>query len=151
MRDLEDLYKEGSENDDSADLGAQYTMDLLKQFQLKDEELFEAFDYCKSIGLPALCTPWDKSTLKKLEDYGMSAYKVASADLTNHDFLESLAATKKPLICSTGMSIEEEIIKTIDFLNSKGALFALLHCNSTYPTPYKDINLSYIHLSLIHI
>lgn len=145
MRDLEDLYKEGSENDDSADLGAQYTMDLLKQFQLKDEELFEAFDYCKSIGLPALCTPWDKSTLKKLEDYGMSAYKVASADLTNHDFLESLAATKKPLICSTGMSVEEEIIKTIDFLNSKGALFALLHCNSTYPTPYKDINLSYIH------
>ncbi|GIR16382.1 MAG: hypothetical protein CM15mP29_3700 [Alphaproteobacteria bacterium] len=58
--------KEGSENDDSADLGAQYTMDLLKQFQLKDEELFEAFDYCKSIGLPALCTPWDKSTLKNL-------------------------------------------------------------------------------------
>lgn len=144
MRNIKDLYKDGSELDDSADLGAQYTMDLLKRFQLSDSDMFKAFDYCKEVGLPPLCTPWDKSSLEKLEKYGMSAYKVASADLTNHDFLEALAATKKSLICSTGMSTEDEITSSASYLESLGAQFALLHCNSTYPTPFKDINLSYL-------
>ena len=47
MRDVEELYKNnGSLNEKSADLGAQYTLDLLKRFQLKNEELLDVFDYC---------------------------------------------------------------------------------------------------------
>ena len=50
----------------------------------------------------------------------------------------------KPLICSTGMSSEEEINETITLLKRHGAMYILLHCNSTYPAPFKDINLNYI-------
>ena len=60
-----------------------------------------------------LCTPWDLESLLVLEDYGMEAYKVASADLTNHELLEALIETGKPLICSTGMSTEFEIKKSV--------------------------------------
>lgn len=144
MRDMASLYKSGSDKDDSADLGAQYTMDLLSKFQLKNDELIEVFDYCKDKGLTPLCTPWDIKSLEVLENYGMEAYKVASADFTNTQLLEALASTGKPLICSTGMCSEAEIIKSADFLKSKGAEFIILHCNSTYPTPFKDVNLSYI-------
>lgn len=144
MRDLSSLYKAGNNKDDEADLGAQYTFDLLKKFQLKNEELIEVFDYCKSLDLTPLCTPWDLESLKILEEYGMQAYKVASADLTNHQLLAALVRTGKPLICSTGMSTEVEIEKTVNFLNSHSAQYVLLHCNSTYPTPFKDVNLSYI-------
>ena len=73
----------------------------------------------------------------------MEAYKVASADLTNHKLL-SPVETGKPLICSTGMSTEHEINKAINFLLSHSANFVLMHCNSTYPTPFKDVNLAYI-------
>ena len=91
-----------------------------------------------------LCTPWDLESLAKLEEYGMEAYKVASADLTNHKLLGALVETGKPLICSTGMSTEHEINKAINFLLSHSANFVLMHCNSTYPTPFKDVNLAYI-------
>ena len=62
-------------------------MDLLSKFQLTNDELIEVFDYCKSKGIPPLCTPWDMKSLSILEDYGMEFYKVASADFTNHELL----------------------------------------------------------------
>ncbi len=145
MRNMEKLYRNsGKSNDASADLGAQYTLDLLARFQLTDEDLFEVFDYSREKGILPLCTPWDIASLQKLESYGMPAYKVASADFTNYELLEALAKTGKPMICSTGMSTESEIYKTISFLKKNHAQFILLHCNSTYPTPFKDVNLNYL-------
>lgn len=55
-----------------------------------------------------------------------------------------LLKQKKPIILSTGMSNEKEIDITVKCLKAKKADFALLHTNSTYPTPLKDINLNYI-------
>lgn len=142
MRDMESLY--GHNDTDSHDLGSQYTIDLLRKFQLSNSELLEIFDYCKQKGVTPLCTPWDLVSLGELEAYGFDAYKVASADFTNYELLEAIAATGKLMICSTGMSTEDEIIATVDFLERHKAAFILLHCNSTYPTPFKDINLSYL-------
>ncbi len=145
MRNLPALYRnDGISNDASADLGAQYTLNLLEKFQLTDAQLFEVFDYCKLIGIQPLCTPWDAESLRLLEKYGMPAYKVASADFTNHQLLEQLARTGKLLICSTGMSTEDEIKETVLFLKKRSAQFVLLHCNSAYPAPFKDVNLKYL-------
>ena len=144
MRDMASMYRHLDKGDASEDLGAQYTLDLLSRFQLSMEELFEAFDHCKSRGILPICTPWDVVTLRALEEYGLAAYKFASADLTNPDLLEAACKTGKPLICSTGMSTEAEISDAVRLLQRNGAQFVLLHCNSTYPAPFKDINLSYL-------
>lgn len=145
MRDMSTLYRNGGASDDeSADLGAQYTLDLLSRFQLNDDDLMAAFDHCKTRGIQPLCTPFDESSLAKLEAYGMPAYKLASADLTNHRLLTAMARTGKVLICSTGMSTQAEVEDAIALLKRHGAPFVLLHCNSTYPAPFKDINLAYM-------
>jgi N-acetylneuraminate synthase len=144
MRNLKDLYETADATRPSEDLGAQYTLDLLARFQLSAEHMFRAFDHCKERGILPLCTPWDKSSLFALEQYGMPAYKVASADLTNPELLEALCKLRKPLLCSTGMSSESEIRQAVSLLKSNAAQFVLLHCNSTYPAPFKDINLSYM-------
>lgn len=145
MRHLDSLYANaGDPNDDRENLNSQYTLDLLSRFSLTTEEMFAAFDYCKARGILPLCTPWDLASVEALERYGMPAYKVASADLTNHELLTALAKTGKPLIVSTGMSIEDEIQQAVDLLRYHGAQYALLHCNSTYPAPFKDINLRYM-------
>ncbi|PHV64205.1 N-acetylneuraminate synthase family protein [Cyanobacterium aponinum] len=145
MRNLKSLYRNaGNANDSSEDLGSQYTLDLLSRFQLTPKELFIAFDYCQSKGILPLCTPWDLESLALLEEYGMKAYKTASADLTNHDLLKALAKTGKPLICSTGMATEQEISESVKLLKELGAMYILLHCNSTYPAPFKDVNLNYL-------
>ena len=145
MRDLETLYANMGDPDDAREnLGSQYTLDLLSRFELPTEQMVEAFDYAREKGLLSLCTPWDLKSLERLERYGMPAYKVASADMTNHELLQALARTGKPIICSTGMSTETEIIETAKLLQRLGVSYVLLQCNSTYPAPFKDINLRYL-------
>lgn len=144
LRDMRSLYGGSGAGDADQDLGSQYTMDLLARVNLPADKLFHVFDHARARGIEVMCTPWDLPSLQALERYGMNGYKVASADLTNHDFLLALAATGKPLICSTGMSSEAEIRESVGLLAARGAPFCLLHCNSTYPTPYKDVNLRYM-------
>ena len=145
MRDMSRLYGNAGKSDDMAsDLGTQYTLDLLERFQLTDDELFQCFDYTAERGLIPLCTPWDETSLDKLNRWGMEAFKVASADFTNHALISQLAAPGKPLICSTGWANELEIRSGIRHLQQEGATYVLLHCNSTYPTPFKDVNLRYL-------
>ena len=143
LRNMESLY--GNEFiDDKQNLGAQYTLDLLRKYQLSNSELLEAMRYADSLGLVPMCTPWDESSVDLLEEFGIAAYKVASADLTNHGLLKVIAETGKPMICSTGMATEAEIKEAVEVLRSRGAHYVLLHCNSTYPTPFKDIKLAYL-------
>ena len=145
MRDMGRLYHNaGDANDPREDLGSQYTLNILSRSALPTEQMLMLFDYCRECGLIPLCTPWEEASLKVLDDYGLPGLKVASADLTNHDLLRAMAATGRPLIVSTGMSTEAEIQETVRLLEARGAPFALLHCNSTYPAPFKDVNLRYL-------
>jgi len=145
LRDMKSLYANlGNPNDAREDLGSQYTLDLLSRFQLSEDDLFRVFDYCEKAGIIPLCTPWDEASAAALDRYGMRAFKVASADLTNHDLLRAIGCFGRPLICSTGMSTEVEIDGSIRLLNDIGAEFALLHCNSTYPAPFRDLNLAFM-------
>ena len=151
MRDLDSLYRRKSLQKDGDDLGSEYILDLLRKFEFTSDQHKELFDYCESKKILYMCTPWDHASLDILETFGVKAYKVASADLTNTPLIESLIKTSKPLILSTGMSTEKEIKITVDYLNKNNAKFALLHCNSTYPAPINDINLSWMeNLKKIH-
>lgn len=144
MRHLDKVYRKKALKKDGEDLGTEYVVDLLNRFELTPEEHNKLFQYCKKNGITYLCTPWDSESVKFLNGMGVEAFKVASADLTNLPLIKQLIDTKKPLILSTGMSTPEEIQITINFLNKYSAEFILLHCNSTYPAPIKDINLKWI-------
>src|SRR5256885_3950577 len=52
----------------------------------------------------------------------------------------------KPAIVSTGMSSEGEITESVALLRRLNVRHVLLHCNSTYPAPFKDVNLRYIEI-----
>lgn len=145
MRDIGSLYRNsGTPGEAREDLGTEYTLDLLERFNLTPDQMFEVFDHCRARGVLPLCTPWDPESVRLLDGYGVAAFKVASADLTNHDLLTRIAATNKPLIMSTGMAREEEVAESVRLLKRLGANFGLLHTNSTYPAPFKDINLAYM-------
>lgn len=141
MRSMKSMYRVSKSDED---LGAEYTLDLLSRFQLSNENLFRAFDYCNHKNILPLCTPFDSESLVALESYGVMGYKLASADLTNHDLILKMAGTRKPVICSTGMSNEGEIVSAVKLMRNSSMNYALLHCNSTYPAPFKDINLNYL-------
>lgn len=144
MRKLDEVYRKKTLSKEGDDLSTEYTLDLLKKFELSTEEHKKIAEYCNSKNVLYMCTPWDKTSIEILESMNVKAYKVASADFTNIPLINLLIETKKPLILSTGMSSEEEIQKIIGHLKNKKAEFALLHCNSTYPAPFHGINLNYI-------
>ena len=151
MRHLDQVYRQRTLHKQGEDLGTEYVLDLLERFELSVEEQRLLADYCQEKGILYLCTPWDQLSIAVLESFGVPAYKVASADLTNLPLIDQLCQTGKPLILSTGMSTRQEVQATVHFLQQRGAQFVLLHCNSTYPAPFHDIQLKWMEqLRTIH-
>ncbi len=151
MRNMASVYRQRSLARQGEDLGTEYVLDLLDRFELSRQEHADISAYCRSKNILYMCTPWDSASIDILETLEVPAYKVASADLTNLPLIDKLISTEKPLILSTGMSSEEEIQITANFLKSRKANFALLHCNSTYPAPFHDIHLKWMEkLKKIH-
>ena len=124
--------------------GLQYIVPLLIEFELSDDQFRQLFAYCRSQEITAMCTPWDRSSVDFLETCDLAAYKIGSPDLTNFPLIEYVAATGKPMLLSTGMSTEEEVRRTLGFLEANNAEYALFHCVSTYPAAPEEINLRFM-------
>jgi N-acetylneuraminate synthase len=144
MRKLDEVYRASSLSGKDDDLAVEYTLDLLRRFELTTEQQRRVAAYCASKNIQYLCTPWDASSVATLETFGVQAYKVASADLTNLPLLAKLAATGKTLIVSTGMSTSDEIRAAAKFLDDRAAPYVLLHCQSTYPAALHNIHLRFM-------
>ncbi len=144
-RSLENLYaKKYLENANSGEKTLRYLLPILQRVELPDEAYYKIVDYCKEKGITFLCSAFDAPSADFLDSLGVPAFKVASADMTNLPLLDHLVKKGKPLIVSTGMSSMEEVEVTVNFLKQRKAEFALLHCNSTYPTAFEDINLRFM-------
>lgn len=144
LRNREALYRRKADGSRAEDLGVEYIQDLLDKVELSLDEHRQLRAYCATRGIIYLCTPWDEPSVDALADFDVAALKIASADLCNPYLIAKAASLGKPLILSTGMSFEHEIVRAIEQLNALGTPFALLHCNSTYPAPESDIQLGYL-------
>ena len=144
MRKLDEVYRASSLSGKDDDLAVEYTLDLLRRFELPTVQQKKIAEYCAAKGIQYLCTPWDAKSVAVLEGFGVQAYKVASADLTNLPLLARLTATGKTLIVSTGMSTTDEIKVAAKFLDDRNAGYVLLHCQSTYPAALHNIHLRFM-------
>ena len=144
-RNLKTLYpKKYLDNVNAGEKSLRYLLPILQRVELPESTYHEIVEYCKKKGITFLCSPFDKESADFLETLDVPAFKVASADLTNLPLIDHLVKKKKPLILSTGMSRPDEVDFTVKFLKERDVQFALLHCNSTYPTAFEDINLRYM-------
>jgi N-acetylneuraminate synthase len=98
--------------------------------------------YCKSKGLTWFASPWDLPSVEFLEQMEVSAYKVASASVTDLELLSTIRDTGKSVFLSTGMSTWEEIDKAVETLGKER--LHVMHATSTYPLPPEEANLSVI-------
>jgi len=144
-RNLEKLYaKKYLENANAGEKTLRYLLPILQQVELSERDYWEIVEHCHKRNITFLCSAFDPESADFLDTLGVPAFKVASADLTNLPLLDHLVSKGKPLILSTGMSRMEEVEITVNFLKERGAEFALLHCNSTYPAAFEDINLRFM-------
>ena len=144
-RNLKNLYpKKMLENVNTGEKNMAYLLPILQQVELSDEDYFRIKEYCDQKGVTFICSPFDIDSADFLEELGVPAFKVASADMINLPLLSHLVKKGKPMILSTGMSRMEEVEHTVKFLKENHAEFALLHCNSAYPAAFEDINLRFM-------
>jgi len=144
-RDLKTIYKQDVYADPNKDgQSTQYLMDIFKKTELSKAQLSKIKSYCEKLEILFFCTPFDTTSADILDELDVSLYKISSADLTNTALLEHVLHKKKPVILSTGMSQMLEIDLAVDLFKRRNAPFALLHCVSTYPVAFKDVNLRMI-------
>lgn len=99
-------------------------------------------EYCDSIGIQYLSAAFDLPSVAFLKELDLPFFKIPSGEITNLPYLEAVAAAKKPVVLSTGMSTLSEIEDALSVLEDGGCPgVTLLHCNTEYPTPYEDANL----------
>ena len=144
LRDMESLYRSQSLEGKDDDLGSEYVVDLLQRISLSTSEHMELRKYCAQKKIGYLCTPWDHASASTLASMDLDAFKIASADFENIDFLQHVASFGKPLILSTGMASHDTIVLLERKLKALQVPIAVLHCNSSYPAPHSDLHLRYI-------
>src|SRR3954468_13716039 len=118
--------------------------DLLTRTALSPEGHVQMRDLAARKGIVFMSTPFSREAADFLESIGVPAYKTGSGELTNIPLQRHIARKGKPMIVSTGMSTPEEIDATVRALREEHAHFALMHCTSTYPTPFEHVQLGCI-------
>jgi len=121
---------------------SQYAM--LKSLELSHENHLELMSYCEERNIQFFSTAFDVEGIHYLNNLGLSFFKIPSGEITNYPYLRAIAMCGKPVIMSTGMCTEIEIKQAMDVLVKFGLekeAVSILHCNTEYPTPMKDVNL----------
>jgi len=116
---------------------------MLKRVSLKEKDLIKLRKLSKNLKIDFISSIFDEESLKISNKLNLDAYKIASSDLTDIVLIKKISKKKKPIILSTGMGSEIEIVKVLKLLK-KNKVY-LLHCVSMYPCPKNFANLNRMH------
>ena len=119
--------------------------ELYKQAYTPRDWHYELFKVAKEEGLICFSTPFDFSAVDFLEKLNVPLYKIASFEITDIPLIDYIAAKGKPIILSTGIATEQDILLALDTIRNRGNNeIVLLKCTSSYPAPPEESNLCMI-------
>lgn len=119
-------------------------LDMVRKIMLRPDDFKSLKEYCDSIGIRFLSTPFDLDSIDILKPLEMDLWKIPSGEITNLPYLRKIASMGQPVVMSTGMSRLGEVDDAVGVLLDGDLtldMITLLHCNTEYPTPYTDVNL----------
>ena len=122
---------------------------LLKKYELSEKQITILNLYSKKKKIEFLISPFDFKSIELVKKLKCKRVKIPSGEINNLPYLEKIGKLKKKIILSSGMSTMKEIYNAIQILISKGVKkkdITVLHCNTAYPSPPKDLNLNALQL-----
>ncbi len=130
---------------------------MLRALELDAAAFAQIAAHCRARDIEFMSTPFSEAAVDELVALGVRRLKLASGEITNRPLLEKAAATRLPLLLSTGMATLAEVRDAIGWIDAvwgdappagapgvPGAL-AVLHCTSAYPAPDAALNLRAMH------
>ncbi len=124
--------------------------DMVKKLELSFQDFLFIKEKCDEYKIGFLSTGFDAPSIDFLEKLAPDYYKIPSGEITNKPYLEHIGRVASKIILSTGMATIEEIKRAVEILQNAGIKkddLTVLHCNTEYPTPFRDVNL----LAMLHI
>lgn len=118
--------------------------EMIKKLELSLENHLDLIKYCKKKNIKFLSSPFDLDSIDLLNELGLEIFKIPSGEIINLPFLRKIGLLGKKVILSTGMANLDEIQNALNILTEYGTKkenITVLHCNTEYPTPFKDVNL----------
>lgn len=116
--------------------------EMLKSLELDANSYDRLVAHCKDIGIDFLSTPYNHEDADFLEDLGVQAFKIASGQLIELNFLRHVALKNKPLLISTGMATMAEIAEAVETIRATGnEQLIVLQCTTNYPSSLRDANI----------
>ena len=120
---------------------------MLKKYEVSLSIFYELKKFCKKINANLLVSPFDLSSIELLRKNNFKYIKIPSGEITNYPYICKIGKLKSKVFLSTGMATFFEIEQCIEILIKNGTLkknITILHCTSSYPTNYEDVNLNII-------
>jgi len=141
-RTIEDVYTEKELNRPRESPWGTTNREQKEGLEFSIDQYRELQDFSEGLGLDFIVSSWDMNSVDLIEKYlNIKYHKVASASITDHQFLKKLNSTERPVILSTGMSTQQQVDAAMEILDNVEYVLA---CTSTYPTKVDELNLSYI-------
>jgi N,N'-diacetyllegionaminate synthase len=137
-----DAQKADYQISNTANNDSQFSM--LSKLELSEKDHHDLLEYSNIKKIQFLSTPFDLESIDLLKSLGINIGKIPSGEITNLPYLRKMAKTFRTLILSSGMSTLDEIgdaLKVIFDTGFSKENITILHCNTEYPTPMKDVNL----------
>ncbi len=119
--------------------------DMLAALELDEEAHNTLNARCRAREITFLSSPFDLASIDLLSRLGLELFKIPSGEITNLPYLRRIGGLKQRVVLSTGMSEMREVEAALDVLIQAGTSknnIVVLHCNSQYPTPMEDVNLT---------
>ena len=117
---------------------------MLKKLELSNTNFVKLNNICKKLRIEFCASFFNSENLQLIKRLKMKTIKIPSGEITNYFLLKKIAPLNKKIILSTGMSTLKDISKAINVLKkfgTKKSNITILHCNTEYPSPIKDVNL----------
>jgi N,N'-diacetyllegionaminate synthase len=108
--------------------------DYWKRMEFSLEQWIQIRDHVHAKGMQFIASPFSCAAVSLLQEAEVDVFKVGSGEITNHLLLENIAATRKPVILSSGMSTMAEIDAALALFTERNIPVSILQCTTAYPT-----------------
>ncbi len=116
--------------------------DYWKRMEFSAEQWAGLKSHAEENNLIFLSSAFSHAAVDLLRNLKMTAWKVASGELTNLPLIAHMASDSKPVMLSTGMSPHSEIDAAVSVVKKTRSPTAIFQCTTRYPSPPEAIGLN---------